>query len=279
MKDNFVQGRWGRGTGVQSPRSKVQSRRRRTRECFEGPSVQAPTVQRSTKDQIPKFTGARCNFRAMDSLAPARSALAGFWLRPDSFRRLPGGSSHKIGFPKPAADGFPLCKNALSRKAGNVNLKRFHPVNPVHPVLSLGISRNVGDFRPFRRTQGLVKNHESRESLTHSLPLVRPSRACGFAHIPFGASQAPQVDNLTNLSNLSCGGWWDKMARNRFWRPKIKANQGKSSPRAGNFFTRPSATRRYSPRLKWQGIQFCATGAGGLFAPIVAKVGRFKVEL
>src|SRR5579871_675378 len=32
----------------------------------------------------------------MDSLAPARSALAGFWLRPDSFRRLPGDSSHKI---------------------------------------------------------------------------------------------------------------------------------------------------------------------------------------
>ncbi len=29
--------------------------------------------------------------------------------------------------------------------------------------------------------------------LTHSLPLVRPSRACGFAHIPFAASQAAQV--------------------------------------------------------------------------------------
>jgi hypothetical protein len=31
-----------------------------------------------------------------DSLAPARSALAGFWLRSDSFRCLPGGSSHRI---------------------------------------------------------------------------------------------------------------------------------------------------------------------------------------
>src|SRR5579864_3616831 len=28
-----------------------------------------------------------------DSLAPARSALAGLWLRPDSFRRFPSGSS------------------------------------------------------------------------------------------------------------------------------------------------------------------------------------------
>jgi hypothetical protein len=32
----------------------------------------------------------------MDSLAPARSALAGLWLRPHSFRRFPRGSSHKI---------------------------------------------------------------------------------------------------------------------------------------------------------------------------------------
>ena len=30
--------------------------------------------------------------------------------------------------------------------------------------------------------------------LTRSLPLARPSRACGFAHIPFAASQAAQVD-------------------------------------------------------------------------------------
>src|SRR5215469_13460188 len=60
----------------------------------------------------------------MDSLAPARSVLSGFWLRPDSSHRLPGDSSHKIGFPKPTADGFPLCKNALSRKAGNVKSDR-----------------------------------------------------------------------------------------------------------------------------------------------------------
>ena len=30
----------------------------------------------------------------VDSLAPARSALAGLWLRPNSFRRFPNGSSH-----------------------------------------------------------------------------------------------------------------------------------------------------------------------------------------
>ena len=29
--------------------------------------------------------------------------------------------------------------------------------------------------------------------LTRSLPLARPSRACGFAHIPFAASQTAQV--------------------------------------------------------------------------------------
>jgi hypothetical protein len=32
----------------------------------------------------------------VDSFAPAHSALAGFWLRPDSFRRLPSGSSPLI---------------------------------------------------------------------------------------------------------------------------------------------------------------------------------------
>jgi hypothetical protein len=33
------------------------------------------------------------SFSLVDSLAPARSALAGLWLRPDSFRRFPSGSS------------------------------------------------------------------------------------------------------------------------------------------------------------------------------------------
>ena len=37
-----------------------------------------------------------CRKHAMDSLAPARSALAGLWLRPHSFHRLPSGSSHMI---------------------------------------------------------------------------------------------------------------------------------------------------------------------------------------
>jgi hypothetical protein len=80
----------------------------------------------------------------LDSLAPARSALAGLRLRPNgtpvlakclpswkcrfrdkqTFRRFPSGSNHKIGFPKPTADGFPLWRDALSRKAGNVNFFR-----------------------------------------------------------------------------------------------------------------------------------------------------------
>src|SRR5262249_54522833 len=48
--------------------------------------------------QMTKGTGAngRSGLARSRSLAPARSALAGFWLRPDSFRHLPGGSSHKI---------------------------------------------------------------------------------------------------------------------------------------------------------------------------------------
>jgi hypothetical protein len=40
-----------------------------------------------------------------------------------SFGFLDGISEvHKIGFPKPAAYGFPLCRDALSRKAGSVIL-------------------------------------------------------------------------------------------------------------------------------------------------------------
>jgi hypothetical protein len=39
------------------------------------------------------------------------------------------------------------------------------------------------------------KQTKCNESLTHSLPLVRPSRACRFAPIPFAASQAAQVDS------------------------------------------------------------------------------------
>ena len=38
------------------------------------------------------------------------------------------------------------------------------------------------------------------ESLTHSLPLARPSRASGFAQTPFAASQTAQVDSFTNLN-------------------------------------------------------------------------------
>jgi hypothetical protein len=38
------------------------------------------------------------------------------------------------------------------------------------------------------------------KNLTHSLPLARPSRASGFAQIPFAASQAAQVDNYTILT-------------------------------------------------------------------------------
>ena len=43
-------------------------------------------------------------------------------------------------------------------------------------------------------------NYTDCESLTRSLPLARPSRASGFAQIPFAASQAAQVDNYANLS-------------------------------------------------------------------------------
>src|SRR5579871_1665393 len=41
--------------------------------------------------------------------------------------------------------------------------------------------------------------------LTRSRPLVRPSRACGFAHIPFAAPQAAQVDSSPNLHSKNHG--------------------------------------------------------------------------
>jgi hypothetical protein len=44
------------------------------------------------------------------------------------------------------------------------------------------------------------------ENLTHSLPIVRPSRASGFAQNPFAASQAVQVesyDNSRSFNNLT----------------------------------------------------------------------------
>jgi hypothetical protein len=89
---------------------------------------------------------------------------------------------HKIGFPKPAADGFPLCKNALSRKAGNV-------------IFSVAV----------------------RAISLHFLRCAEAARL------------------------------WDKMAQILFVLPEIKANQGKSSPRAGNFFgTVGGNTDRYT---------------------------------
>src|SRR5579871_2422719 len=43
-----------------------------------------------------------------------------------------------------------------------------------------------GDFLEVRRNAGFRGNMKVvYESLTHSLPLARPSRACGFAPIPF----------------------------------------------------------------------------------------------
>jgi hypothetical protein len=47
----------------------------------------------------------------------------------------------------------------------------------------------------FKRSSASIQQHGS---LTRSLPLTRPSRACRFAPIPFAASQAAQVENYDN---------------------------------------------------------------------------------
>ncbi len=54
----------------------------------------------------------------------------------------------------------------------------------------------------FDAASGCEKEGGLYESLTHSLPLARPSRASGFARIPFAASQAAQVESSRNLTNL-----------------------------------------------------------------------------
>jgi hypothetical protein len=85
MNIKFEQGGWGM---------------RMAQERLEAPSVQAPTVQRSSNRQIPKFTRREGDFRAMDSLAPAQSALRPS-LFANPFRSFPscsnpGGSSPVI---------------------------------------------------------------------------------------------------------------------------------------------------------------------------------------
>jgi hypothetical protein len=143
MNARSVQGSWGRGTEVQSPRSNVQSRRRPARvhpiprravrcaarglctalkrgvnesgvcescdNCDSFTNCQSALVRsspcggtRPTGDCIRRNRACcgRCTkvtkVTIVDSLAPARSALAGLWLRPNSFRRLPGGSSPEV---------------------------------------------------------------------------------------------------------------------------------------------------------------------------------------
>ena len=66
---------------------------------------------------------------------------------------------------------------------GGVSIEKF-------PISGRDIRRPGGSIR---RDCRICRN--CRE-WTHSLPLVRPSRACGFAHIPFAAPQAAQVECL-----------------------------------------------------------------------------------
>jgi hypothetical protein len=78
---------------------------------------------------------AKCKPGRVDSLAPARSALAGFWLRPDSFRRLPGGSSHKI------------C-DVIYRELAKSNTYLPGMLGPARTALpEAGFSGFFGDFR------------------------------------------------------------------------------------------------------------------------------------
>jgi len=59
------------------------------------------SAERSGSDPSDSVSVLQCSTRStkvtiMDSLAPARSALTGLWLRPHSFRRFPSGSSPLI---------------------------------------------------------------------------------------------------------------------------------------------------------------------------------------
>jgi hypothetical protein len=83
---------------------------------------------------------------------------------------------------------LPLLRFGAARRGHGASL-RFR-------VLSFGFRvRNCKwQMANGQETQGVY------ESLTHSLPLARPSRAFTFGRIPFAASQAAQVDNLENLN-------------------------------------------------------------------------------
>src|SRR6516164_8417385 len=63
-------------------------------------SSKRPTssLQGNSEDQVPIGGNCRDRMNGTDSLAPARSALAVRWLRPDSFRRFPSDSSYSIKF-------------------------------------------------------------------------------------------------------------------------------------------------------------------------------------
>ena len=57
---------------------------------------------------------------------------------------------------------------------------------------------------------------------------------------------------------------WDKMAQDQFVGPKIKGNQGKSSPRAGIFFRNSSEELRSSVR-KFDSLAPARSAVAGLW--------------
>jgi len=72
----------------------------------------------------------------VDSLAPARSVLAGFWLRPDSFRRLPGGSSPLISLARRAGvSGRHRARRRLAPPEGSRNSRTLRGVRTDENIL------------------------------------------------------------------------------------------------------------------------------------------------
>jgi len=128
MSVKFAKGSWGQRTEVQGPMSKVQSPAefgRADADCTKVPivSIVSEVSAQVADGRVHKIcnvifgdskeagfrgnmkvcyesydnsTNLNTRFAPDNGLTRSRSALAGFWLRPDSFRRLPGGSSPLI---------------------------------------------------------------------------------------------------------------------------------------------------------------------------------------
>ncbi len=187
-----------------------------------------------------------------------RRSRASCWAMNVKNVQTAGARSSKLGFPnlpQMAAQRGEM-RSRAKRGAGRSRASAFTPGCGPRP----GIANGKWKIANARRAPGGVREssqmfayvricplmfgfwrkkvvvYENIDSLTRLLPLARPSRACGFAHIPFAASQAAQVRNLTKefTGSRSCQVLGSFPPVQSALRPSLMANPFRRFPSGSN---------------------------------------------